>query len=247
MDLERSAREGRPRITGSSRPTTATGSARWRSSPPPAFASTAGGPPTSGLGALASEDGDTRTGFGSRSAGRRRATSTSTRPPTTPHDRRPACSEPAKPASSGSRWSSTRGSRPVPRHRGGRRCRRGGAEGPVALRRAGGRGRGGPAHLVDDPTDRRRVGVRPTTARAWPTRRTLIGDGVLHGFLHNTYTGRRSGTASTGSAVRGFKPPPASGCQALTSLPGDLPQPDLLGRIGSGLLVPTVWPGCTRA
>ncbi len=34
-------------------------------------------------------------------------------------------------------------------------------------------------------------------------RKLLIEDGVLKGFLHNTYTAKKGGTASTGNAVRG--------------------------------------------
>jgi len=61
---------------------------------------------------------------------------------------------------------------------------------------------------------------------------------VLTGFLHNSYSGRRSGTASTGSAVRaGFKSAPSVGAHALALNPGDRSQTDLIADIGEGFLV----------
>ncbi|MFT5203302.1 MAG: PmbA protein, partial [Candidatus Aldehydirespiratoraceae bacterium] len=71
------------------------------------------------------------------------------------------------------------------------------------------------------------------------TRRTpLIENGVLQAFLHNSYTGRRGDTASTGSAVRGgFKSGPGVGAQALVLQPGTKSQADLIAGIDYGLLV----------
>ena len=59
--------------------------------------------------------------------------------------------------------------------------------------------------------------------------------------MHNAYTGRRSGAASTGSAVRGgFKTTPGVGTRALALVPGDRTQRELLADIGEGLLVLSV-------
>ena len=53
--------------------------------------------------------------------------------------------------------------------------------------------------FVDDPTDPRSLGAEAHDGEGLARRRNaLVSDGVLQGFLHNTYTGRRSGTASTG-------------------------------------------------
>ena len=71
------------------------------------------------------------------------------------------------------------------------------------------------------------------------TRRTsLIEDGVLKSFLHNSYSARRGHTVSTGSAVRGgFKGAPGVGAQALALRPGAKTQTELIEGIDDGLLV----------
>src|SRR5207248_1147156 len=93
--------------------------------------------------------------------------------------------------------------------------------------------------LVDDPTNPDAFGAAPYDAEGLATRsNSLIQGGVLEGFMHNTYSGRRSGTASTGSAVRaGFKSTPGVGARALTLTPGDKDQDELLAEVGEGLLV----------
>jgi PmbA protein len=64
-----------------------------------------------------------------------------------------------------------------------------------------------------------------------------VADGVLRGFLHNTYTGRRSGTSSTGSAQRGFSSTPSVGAQAMAVAPGTGSHEDLLAAVDDGVLV----------
>jgi PmbA protein len=64
--------------------------------------------------------------------------------------------------------------------------------------------------------------------------------GVLRRFVHNSYTGRRSGAASTGNAVRGFKSTPGVGCRALALAPGPQSQPELLADVDHGVLVSSV-------
>jgi PmbA protein len=93
--------------------------------------------------------------------------------------------------------------------------------------------------LVDDPTVAEAYGAAPFDAEGLATRRnTLVERGVLQGFLHNTYTGRRSGTGSTGSAVRGgFKSTPGVGARALTLQPGSRVLDELLRDIGDAVLV----------
>lgn len=96
--------------------------------------------------------------------------------------------------------------------------------------------------LVDDPTDTRAFTAGQTDGEGLATRRNvLIEGGTLRQFVHNTYTGRRSGTASTGSAIRGgFKSTPGAGCQAVSLLPGDLSQEALVAQVGDGILVQSV-------
>ena len=93
--------------------------------------------------------------------------------------------------------------------------------------------------LTDDPTNPDAFGASPSDAEGLATRRNvLVQDGILLGFLQNTYTGRRSGTASTGSAVRaGFKSTPGVGARALSLVPGDKTQEQLIAEVGDGLLV----------
>jgi PmbA protein len=92
--------------------------------------------------------------------------------------------------------------------------------------------------LVDDPTDQRSFGAVPFDGEGLATRRNvLLEQGVLRGFLHNTYSGRRAGTASTGSAVRGYASTPGVGCQALALAPGEGTLDELIGAVDRGLLV----------
>lgn len=94
-------------------------------------------------------------------------------------------------------------------------------------------------HLVDDATDPAAFTASMVDGEGLATRGTaLIDDGVLKGFLHNSYSARRGGTASTGSAVRsGFKGAPGVGAQALTLRPGTKTQAELIAGIDDGLLV----------
>jgi PmbA protein len=96
--------------------------------------------------------------------------------------------------------------------------------------------------LTDDPTNPEARGANRYDAEGLATRRNvLIENGVLQGFVQNTYTGRRAGTASTGSAVRGgFKTTPGVGTRALALVPGERTPRELLADIDDGLLVVSV-------
>jgi PmbA protein len=92
--------------------------------------------------------------------------------------------------------------------------------------------------FVDDATDARSLGAELFDGEGLATRRTaLVQGGVLQGFLHNSYTGRRSGTSSTGSAVRGISSTPAVGAHALAVAPGAGTHEELLGAVDTGVLV----------
>ena len=93
--------------------------------------------------------------------------------------------------------------------------------------------------LVDDATDADAFTASAIDAEGLATRRIpLITDGVLQAFLYDTYTARRAGVASTGSAVRGgFKGTPGVGAHALRLTPGTRPQADIVADIDDGLLV----------
>ena len=96
--------------------------------------------------------------------------------------------------------------------------------------------------LVDDPTEPEAWGAGRYDAEGLASRRNgLIEGGVLQGFLHNTYTGRRCGVASNASAVRGgYRSTPGCGSRALSLTPGDRSQEQLLADVGDGLLVQSV-------
>ncbi len=95
--------------------------------------------------------------------------------------------------------------------------------------------------LVDDPTNPLAYTASDTDGEGLASRRNpLIDAGVLRQFVHNSYTGRRSGTASTANAVRGFKSTPGVGCRALSLAPGSKDQPTLLSDVAEGVLVSSV-------
>ena len=97
--------------------------------------------------------------------------------------------------------------------------------------------------LVEDPTDARSWGATPVDAEGLATRRVpLVDAGVLQGFVHSTWTARRMGTASTGSAVRGgFKSTPGAGCRAVAlDARARRPPPTLIAGVDDGVLVQEV-------
>jgi PmbA protein len=92
--------------------------------------------------------------------------------------------------------------------------------------------------LVDDPTDIRSLGADNHDGEGLAARRNVLVDaGELRGFLHNSYTARRSGTVSTGSAVRGARSTPGVGLHAMTIVPGDLDREALFAEVGDGIFV----------
>jgi PmbA protein len=96
--------------------------------------------------------------------------------------------------------------------------------------------------LVEDPTDPRAWGASTVDDEGLATRGVrLIDAGVLSGYVHSTWTARRSGVASTGSAVRaGFKSTPTSGCRASSLAPGAASAGELLAGVADGVLVQDV-------
>ena len=93
--------------------------------------------------------------------------------------------------------------------------------------------------LVDDPTDARAFGASAIDAEGLACRRNaLIEGGRLTQFLYDSYSARLAGKASTGSAVRGgYKSIPGVGARALSLVPGNLDQKEIVAAIDNGLLV----------
>jgi PmbA protein len=101
---------------------------------------------------------------------------------------------------------------------------------------------GAAVSLVDDPTDPRAFTAGVFDAEGLACRRNkLVTDGVLRGFVHDSVSARRAGTASTGSAVRGgYATTPMAGCRAVCLAPGTLSADQVLAAVGDGLYVQSV-------
>ena len=96
--------------------------------------------------------------------------------------------------------------------------------------------------LIDDPTNPLAYTATDLDGEGLAARRNnLIEDGVLQGFVHNSYSARRAGTKSTGNAVRGgFKGTPGVGCLALQLQPGTRDQAAIVADVDDGVLIQTV-------
>jgi len=96
--------------------------------------------------------------------------------------------------------------------------------------------------LREDPTLPAALGASNHDAEGVPTRPVdLIAAGRLLGYLQNAYTGRRSGAATTGSAVRGgFKSTPGVGARALYLEPGPRAPEEILASAPGALYVQAV-------
>jgi PmbA protein len=92
--------------------------------------------------------------------------------------------------------------------------------------------------LVDDPTDPSSIAAKPYDGEGLACRRNvLVEDGVAQRFLYDSWSARRAGTGSTGSAVRGVRSTPGVGVQALQVRPGDRSPDELLAEVETGLFV----------
>lgn len=92
--------------------------------------------------------------------------------------------------------------------------------------------------LVDDPTRAESLGSEEFDGEGLACRpNELIVDGVLSGFLYDSYTARRGGVVSTGSAVRGTRSLPGVGAQLLVMSPGTRTFDELIASVDRGLYV----------
>ena len=95
--------------------------------------------------------------------------------------------------------------------------------------------------LVDDPTLSGRFGSAAYDDEGEPHRRnTLIGEGVLNGFLYDLKTAAQSGVESTGNGSRGLFSQPIPAPTNLIIAPGATPLAEMLSGIDEGLLVEDV-------
>jgi PmbA protein len=93
--------------------------------------------------------------------------------------------------------------------------------------------------LHDDGLDPGGFAAAPIDAEGTPQRRTaLIEAGRLRTFLHDCYTARRGGAASTGNAGRsGYRSPPGVSASNLIVSPGSASLEQLLGEAGEGVFI----------
>jgi len=92
--------------------------------------------------------------------------------------------------------------------------------------------------LIDDPTDADAFTATEADGEGLASRRNvLIDHGSLNGFLHNSYTARALRTSSTGSAVRSYNSSPGAGPHALALIPGVSSQRELIEGVGEGMLI----------
>jgi len=96
--------------------------------------------------------------------------------------------------------------------------------------------------LHDDGLDPRGFASAPVDAEGTPRRRTeLVEGGLLRSFLHDSYTARRGGAASTGNAGRsGYRSPPGVSTSNLVVAPGAASRAELLREAGDGVYVSDV-------
>ncbi len=112
---------------------------------------------------------------------------------------------------------------------------------------------GGPdLTVVDDPTIAGGLGSGPSDDEGVPSRRNvLIDDGVLQGFLYDTYTGNHYGVETTGNATRGGgagwkAQPEASTTNVAIYFPSLGELEDLVAEVDRGVLVHDLM-GCHTA
>jgi len=93
-------------------------------------------------------------------------------------------------------------------------------------------------NVVDDPLRPGLLGSRPFDGEGVTSRRNdLVVDGVFKGFLFDTYTARKLGRQSTGSAVRGIGGPPGVGTSNLIFEPGSSSFDEIIGSVEDGLFL----------
>ncbi len=92
--------------------------------------------------------------------------------------------------------------------------------------------------IAEDPHRARVSGSRPFDAEGLPTQaRRIVDNGVLMGWTLDLATGRKLDMASTANAKRGTSAPPSPGVWNVALTQGEATREDLLGQMGTGLLV----------
>ena len=96
-------------------------------------------------------------------------------------------------------------------------------------------------NIIDDPLMPGSPSTKPMDGEGVRCRRNvLVSDGLLRGFMHNTYTAKKGGTLTTGNASRGGGlTMPGVGPQSITIEPAleALPVESMTGAIDRGMIV----------
>ena len=92
--------------------------------------------------------------------------------------------------------------------------------------------------LIEDPHRPRMSGSRPFDAEGLPTqRRLVVENGILTGWTLDLATARKLGMQSTANAARGTTAPPSPATSNIELTPGTATRQQLIGQMGTGLLV----------
>jgi PmbA protein len=92
--------------------------------------------------------------------------------------------------------------------------------------------------VIDDPLLPRRVGSRPFDGEGVTSRRNeIVVNGVFQGFLFDSYTARKTGRRTTGSATRSVGGAPGVGTSNLALQPGDSSFEEIIGSVQDGLFL----------
>ncbi len=92
--------------------------------------------------------------------------------------------------------------------------------------------------VIEDPHRIRIGSSRPFDAEGLPTaRRLIVENGRLTGWTLDLATARKLGMTSTASASRGTSAPPSPSTSNIDLTPGVASRDDLVGQMGTGLLV----------
>lgn len=92
--------------------------------------------------------------------------------------------------------------------------------------------------IIEDPSIARRAGSKPFDGEGLAaSRRALVSDGVLQGWLLDLASARQLGLQPTGNATRGTTAPPSPGVGNITVTEGDKTRDALMREMGTGLLI----------
>jgi PmbA protein len=92
--------------------------------------------------------------------------------------------------------------------------------------------------VVDDPLMPGRLGSRPFDGEGVASRRNdIVVGGIFKAFLFDTYTARKTGRRTTGSAVRGVGGPPTVGTSNAYLAAGESRADEIIAEVEDGLFL----------